>query len=405
MHALRTAAVEGATTMQEAIDRALRRKDRTIQWKHPDRPILPRFTGDGHLDLQSAAATNQLRLTLNEAAKLSGLAKRLRIHDIRRGAARDASRLPQQSSISNAQDELGHSNASTDAGTTKEYVGHLKKSTFSERLALDDFHSMGLRLEEVKPKRRKTDTFDRPALRQLSDSEANSGYEGGFEDFDHTETYGAWDEADIDPQLRILSDAFTSGQDAEAEDSPERLQEIGDALEEEAAEESTEEQNESSVLDSLCAPMLTFIDTFSRINIYRWERTQPRPGSVYRTIGSCDPPMPFENNCKNEQHGCTYKSANTPDLQKHELWCTPEKLAAKGKELEESTFTMSCDKEGCEFTCSAPTHQKARAKLNNHRKEHLYTPTKCTKGGHNECNQVFATHYAFRNHNEAYHSG
>ncbi|KAK4989791.1 hypothetical protein LTR50_002965 [Elasticomyces elasticus] len=134
-HALRHGHIKDAVTPEQAIENALARSDNKIQWRFPKRPVLCSLSRR-QLDLTTAAPAPQLTQTLNEAAVLAGIDQRVRSHDVRRGAASDATLVPTQRNMPAAGRALNHTHKATAAGITDKYVGHDTTSTLAERLTI-----------------------------------------------------------------------------------------------------------------------------------------------------------------------------------------------------------------------------------------------------------------------------
>jgi hypothetical protein len=142
--ALRTGSV-GATSFDGLVTITLAGRDTGIvQWTQPDWPLIPAFPQSTRttLDMSKAANTGQLASTLEEVNKLLGVHdKRLWLHDIRRGVAKDATAVKTANSrglgLAAAQDQLGHTNASAYKGVTAKYAGASVESTWEDRANLD----------------------------------------------------------------------------------------------------------------------------------------------------------------------------------------------------------------------------------------------------------------------------
>jgi hypothetical protein len=115
-----------------------------VEWLHPNRPLHPAFvmSSTTQLDLDQAASYYQLRDTLEKASALVGVEDglRLRLHDIRRGAARDASDIKSANTrgLVGAQDLLGHTNVAAQKGLTAQYAGASRDSTWAARADLPE---------------------------------------------------------------------------------------------------------------------------------------------------------------------------------------------------------------------------------------------------------------------------
>ncbi|KAK4983140.1 hypothetical protein LTR50_007403 [Elasticomyces elasticus] len=134
-HALRHGLIKDAITPEEAVQNALARRDHTIQWNFPTRPVLCSLINN-KLDLTSPAPASQLISSLNEASILSGVDRRVRSHDSRRGAASDATLVRPQRNMPSAAEALNHSHYTVQHGITAQYVGCNTTSPFGERLAI-----------------------------------------------------------------------------------------------------------------------------------------------------------------------------------------------------------------------------------------------------------------------------
>jgi hypothetical protein len=143
VHALRQDAVQGATTAEQAAQQALARRDNLIAWKYPERPILCSLPAH-KFDFARGAKPQQLLDTLREAATLSGIGQILITHDIRRGAASDATQLRPRRTMELAAQALDHSGASFAKGITGKYAGYETKSTFGDRLRVEPSDHFGL---------------------------------------------------------------------------------------------------------------------------------------------------------------------------------------------------------------------------------------------------------------------
>lgn len=103
IHALRIVAV-AATTWEGLRANALSRADGTVQWITPENPVIPAITMDrtAFLDLGKPAGTHQVIATLNSMSRQAKTVVRLRVYDLRHGAARDLTHLDQSKLRGNA---------------------------------------------------------------------------------------------------------------------------------------------------------------------------------------------------------------------------------------------------------------------------------------------------------------
>jgi len=129
-HALRHSLVEGST-LQQVLDAAFMRSDRTVVWLYPRRPVLAAFRAGNYaiLELDKPAGTGQLLQTVKRMCLTGGMLDRGYTHALRLGAARDAAHLP--SSVfdgvgmvnGNVRQSLGHTSKAYMSGLTEAYVG------------------------------------------------------------------------------------------------------------------------------------------------------------------------------------------------------------------------------------------------------------------------------------------
>ncbi|KAK9361349.1 hypothetical protein V1504DRAFT_475196 [Lipomyces starkeyi] len=133
-----------ARTIDEVLHLAAERSDKTIHWVYPQRPVLCSFRGPGaFIQPDKPAGSKQLTQTMAEAGPKGGFLARIRPHDLRRGAARDAANLshsikgyatPAVAAV------IGHSEQSHMRGSTAKYVGFVEE-TWSKRVEenFDDY--------------------------------------------------------------------------------------------------------------------------------------------------------------------------------------------------------------------------------------------------------------------------
>lgn len=138
IHALRTVAV-AAKTWEELRENALSRADRTIQWIKPENPVIPAINmgRTAFLDLRKPAGTHQVIATLNTMPRQAKTVVRLRVHDLRHGAARDLAHLDQRKLRGNTSMQvagaLGHRMSTMMHDVTEMYVGGSDISTWNLR--------------------------------------------------------------------------------------------------------------------------------------------------------------------------------------------------------------------------------------------------------------------------------
>jgi hypothetical protein len=94
IHALRTGAVD-PSSWEDLTAQTLRRRDRTVQWKTPDRPVISAIVPGkcSFLDLEKPARTGQIMNTLVNMGRKAKLVVKATTHDLRRGSVKDISHL------------------------------------------------------------------------------------------------------------------------------------------------------------------------------------------------------------------------------------------------------------------------------------------------------------------------
>lgn len=140
VHALRQGLVYG-TTLAEVLAHTFQRPDRTIEWRHPDFPVLPLFDNRDNLRrcaLSRPASTKQVYDTIQQMGLISNILARVYPHSLRLGAARDVAHLPKTTEGNGfVTDEhrqiLGHSHASKFRGVTDDYVGENSLESYNAR--------------------------------------------------------------------------------------------------------------------------------------------------------------------------------------------------------------------------------------------------------------------------------
>lgn len=95
-HGLRHGLFQDGTTLDEILAAANARGDRTLRWKYPSYPLVPsQGTGlSGVLTLNRPTNKTIAMETVKRMGDLAGYLPELLAHDVRRGSAKDLSRLP-----------------------------------------------------------------------------------------------------------------------------------------------------------------------------------------------------------------------------------------------------------------------------------------------------------------------
>lgn len=129
-----------ASSLGELLETTWRRVDKTVQWRYPDRPVLPSMSQDNPAFLiwDKPAPALQLLLTTKEIGMVAGVLEELRSHDWRRGAARDLAYLPgpiQGAGNPAVAKALGHSRHTLGRGITDDYIGFIEEDLYEKRVA------------------------------------------------------------------------------------------------------------------------------------------------------------------------------------------------------------------------------------------------------------------------------
>ena len=127
-----------ANSAEGVLREAVRRRDKTVTWLHPDWPILPGFGGQSaKLKIEKPGGNWALGRILTIAGPLAGILGLLTGHDVRRGAAYDVANGNQAVSgiaTDAVARSLGHSNYALKSGTTDLYVGSSYQDHWSHRV-------------------------------------------------------------------------------------------------------------------------------------------------------------------------------------------------------------------------------------------------------------------------------
>ena len=128
VHALRHNLVE-VFTLEEILEIAWARHDKTIQWTRPSLPVITACEKSffSFLNFQKPVGIDQVESTVKQMSLGSGILAKIIPHDIRRGGARDLSHLSKDQVWGGVAHEgiaaaLGHSLMSFKKGLTQEYV-------------------------------------------------------------------------------------------------------------------------------------------------------------------------------------------------------------------------------------------------------------------------------------------
>lgn len=142
MQALRLAHTD-ATTTEELLAQARRRRDHRIVWKPEamDRPVIPAIAPAGsQLLVDRPALPQQVSQSVQATANALGILVPVSSHDVRRGSAQDIVYLGEVAGTSNrgVAAALGHSEQSRRKGVTTKYIGPVKEDLWSKRLEMSE---------------------------------------------------------------------------------------------------------------------------------------------------------------------------------------------------------------------------------------------------------------------------
>ncbi len=128
-----------STSWEQLRASTVARADKTIQWTTPENPVIPAITvgRTAFLELEKPATTHQAIATMNSMSIKAKCTARLRVHDLRYGAARDLAHLPGDALRGyfsmNVAVAMGHKMSTFMHDVTEQYVGGSEISTWSLR--------------------------------------------------------------------------------------------------------------------------------------------------------------------------------------------------------------------------------------------------------------------------------
>lgn len=130
--AIRTGQIRSLT---DALRAAATSPDGTISWLWQDRPVLFHYTQQTNAVYHRAASIDQLVTSLRVMAADAGLGGSFVTHDIRRGAACDSVQLQSAGiAVQVVAAALGHHAASSNNGTTLQYIGRVVVHNWNRRV-------------------------------------------------------------------------------------------------------------------------------------------------------------------------------------------------------------------------------------------------------------------------------
>ena len=138
VHALCNGLVFGST-LSEVLQHVAVTPGFRVLWKFPDQPVLSAIARKpSRCDLTKVAVNAQLLKPIKLMGLTSNILKRVYVHALRSGAARDLAYLPKSNegsgfSTDEIRQTLGHSAATAFHGTTDEYVGGTSREDWNAR--------------------------------------------------------------------------------------------------------------------------------------------------------------------------------------------------------------------------------------------------------------------------------
>ena len=125
-------------SIEDALDKAASRLDRTIMWINPEQPVLASLTNKGtHLIPYKGIGSQGSGRVVATAGKLAGIIGHVRSHDLRIGGAFDVAHLkekPTGHATRAVARSLGHSMGALGSGITDHYVGSTTYDYWSNRI-------------------------------------------------------------------------------------------------------------------------------------------------------------------------------------------------------------------------------------------------------------------------------
>ncbi|KAH7412525.1 hypothetical protein BKA64DRAFT_770267 [Cadophora sp. MPI-SDFR-AT-0126] len=421
------------------------RRDKTVQWVHPKRPVLCAFGNVGSsVQADKPAGNHQLSNNMAQAAPVAGfLAKRVRSHDLRRGAARDAANL--NSKIKGFATEavaatLGHS----DPSITKAYVGDIRDSVYTMRVEEDFKDPFGVETTDKHfVKRRKlskaaitdlceedgVDAKDAKARKRVgrnalnktvqdwseaareedvpsvlleqSSSEVNANMsklatinrvpvkQQGPVQQDSTTLF-------IDPRLLTGDIGF---EDLVEDDTEEPTAAVEEAYFDEVVSQTTQTSSPELLIDGV-----DFVRYFSKINmsnnqvLAQFGHHEAKAALIASNYAgySKDPVALWIFSCENAMFGCQYKNSLYAQVLEHQRTCKFTSAEAYNESIKVKAFP--CDREGCGKSFDS------KGRLTNHINEvHDWKKRGCDKDG---CDPkvLFETRKEFLKHGQTAHS-
>jgi hypothetical protein len=287
--------------------------------------------------------TRQFARTSQVAANTAGIDINLVPHDIRRGAARDTSRLPSTGTqdVEGGRQLLGHSYQTMLSGVTDEYIGPLTTSTWEQRRTVEPDRDFDLLVDErmtiPHPRRRRIDSLG-PLLpaeqgsKRKGTTPSTTSIDDIDEDYDpdfihdvepsgDTSFIGmlGWNTSSnlidkfVSPDLQ-QDECFTGSVGA-------NLEILGLDIDLRTSAEKQRDPDISSHVDLLDLNSLDFLRRLSTINI-----TTKLSDETLDEGNSRDAPTSYMHRCAVTTE-CEYENENLAHMRIHEAGCTPAKEA------------------------------------------------------------------------------
>lgn len=419
IQALRNGRVQGKS-IDEVLFIAFQRHDKEIKWTDGMSPVICSIR-NGNLNVNVSGTSELVTNAVTNAGKLAGVVGTLIGHDVRRGSARDVSRLGSGSSLGTATDgvaaAIGHSRRSLAAGTTRRYVGKSNVDLWERRVrevSEDAFDVQVARNPMPKRKRLSKDEVDILCERYQKDKNSRLERHQATR-LHHKEAHRAWvnaakDETAVRTPLAPMSGNVRAplalGRENGAPLVPENelvdpaLANIDPRLHSDgglnfddpnmAAEYVLDTANDDDAHD-LCGSPIEFVRRFSRINI-----TTRDKDDVYTGGHSRDEPVGFMRSCTTP--GCEFAANNRNVLSIHQASCTEARLVYQ-QQLSAIKGTFHCRHEDCNRTFTSRDRASSHFK-SVHEK---FSPRTCSD---KECNQeiIYNTLVSYRKHRSEAHS-
>ena len=192
------------TTITEVLDHTARRADKTVQWTHPEWPVICAMDRGVELPVQKPALYGQLSRTTKLMALAAGILGRSTSHAFRHGALRDSAYLEKTiAGVATAAVALvaHHADGTRASGITQKYVGALQVPIYNLRAESDfsDRASPKIAVAPFIPKRNTTNEVDAYIHKHSLDT-SNQGHRAAARRNLQKEQIAAWEASERDRQ-------------------------------------------------------------------------------------------------------------------------------------------------------------------------------------------------------------